>query len=189
MHWTQFCSCLAYSPHMVKRVLPFIDKWKLNEWGFRPLSSTYRQNWTRRTSWAWWDEWDDTALQTQDSKFEPWRSESEHATSLSLTEAPRNIASLQMSEEERFCFFETWRPDCSRWPSRPIRSLRYIETCTEIRALWVLTLVLLNCFNFIFSHLKLELLTQFPASNNKNFYYLWKIDMSKIKLLDHLSIY
>ena len=30
----------------------------------------------------------------------------------------------------------------------------------------VLTLVLLNCLKFIFRHLKLELLTQFPASND-----------------------
>ena len=35
------------------------------------------------TSRGWWDEWDDTALQTQDSKFKPWRSEAEHATSRS----------------------------------------------------------------------------------------------------------
>ena len=40
-------------------------------------------NWARRTSWGWWDDWDDTVLQTQDSKFEPWRSEVEHATSRS----------------------------------------------------------------------------------------------------------
>ena len=46
--------------------------------------STYRLNWARRTSWGWWDDWDDTVLQTQDSKFEPWRSEAEHATSRSL---------------------------------------------------------------------------------------------------------
>ena len=52
-----------------------------------------------------------------------------------------------------------------------------------------LTLVLLNCFNCIFRHLKLELLTQFPASNDEKYYYFWKIDMSKIKLLDQLSIY
>ena len=51
--------------------------------GFRPPLSIYRQNWARRTSWGWWDEWDDTVLQTQDSKFEPWRSEAEHATSRS----------------------------------------------------------------------------------------------------------
>ena len=54
-----------------------------NEWGFRPPLCTYRLNWAERTSWGWWDEWDDTALQTQDSKFEPWRSEAEHATSRS----------------------------------------------------------------------------------------------------------
>ena len=53
---------------------------KLNEWGFRPPLCIYRLKWARRTSWGWWD---DTALQTHDSKFEPWRSEVEHATSLS----------------------------------------------------------------------------------------------------------
>ena len=51
--------------------------------GFRPPLCTYRLNWARRTSWGWWDDWDDTVLQTQDSKFEPWRSEAEHATSRS----------------------------------------------------------------------------------------------------------
>ena len=58
-------------------------KMKWNESGFRPPLCTYRLNWARRTSWGWWDEWDDTVLQTQDSKFEPWRSEAEHATSRS----------------------------------------------------------------------------------------------------------
>ena len=57
------------------------NKW--NESGFRPLLCTYRLNWARRTSWGWWDEWDDTVLQTQDSKFEPWRSEAENASSRS----------------------------------------------------------------------------------------------------------
>ena len=57
---------------------------KWNESGFRPPLCTYRLNWARRTSWGWWDDWDDTVLQTQDSKFEPWRSEAEHATSRSL---------------------------------------------------------------------------------------------------------
>ena len=58
-----------------------MGKW--NESGFRPPLCTYRLNWARRTSWGWWDDWDDTVLQTQDSKFEPWRSEAEHATSRS----------------------------------------------------------------------------------------------------------
>ena len=56
---------------------------KWNESGFRPPLCTYRLNWARRTSWGWWDDWDDTVLQTQDSKFEPWRSEAEHVTSRS----------------------------------------------------------------------------------------------------------
>ena len=59
----------------------YCPKW--NESGFRPPLCTYRLNWARRTSWGWWDDWDDTVLQTQDSKFEPWRSEAEHATSRS----------------------------------------------------------------------------------------------------------
>ena len=61
-------------------------KWNEMKWnksGFRPPLCTYRLNWARRTSWGWWDDWDDTVLQTQDSKFEPWRSEAEHATSRS----------------------------------------------------------------------------------------------------------
>ena len=56
---------------------------KWNESGFRPPLCTYRLNWARRTSWGWWDDWDNTVLQTQDSKFEPWWSEAEHATSRS----------------------------------------------------------------------------------------------------------
>ena len=59
------------------------NEMKWNELGFRPPLCTYRLNWARRTSWGWWDDWDDTVLQTQDSKFEPWRSEAEHATSRS----------------------------------------------------------------------------------------------------------
>ena len=57
--------------------------WNEMNRAFRPPLCTYRLNWARRTSWGWWDDWDDTVLQTQDSKFEPWRSEAEHATSRS----------------------------------------------------------------------------------------------------------
>ena len=60
-----------------------IKKMKWNDSGFRPPLCTYRLSWARRTSWGWWDDWDDTVLQTNDSKFVPWRSEAEHATSRS----------------------------------------------------------------------------------------------------------
>ena len=53
---------------------------KWNESGFRPLLYTNRQNWAMKTSWWWWDEWDNTALQKQDLKCKPWRSQAEHAT-------------------------------------------------------------------------------------------------------------
>ena len=70
-----------YLFHLRIRYNAHASKW--NESGFRPPLCTYRLNWARRTSWGWWDEWDDTVLQTQDSKFEPWRSEVQHATSRS----------------------------------------------------------------------------------------------------------
>ena len=55
----------------------------INEWGYRPPMSTYRLNWVRRTSCGWWDLGDDTTLQTQDSKYEPWRSKVERVNSRS----------------------------------------------------------------------------------------------------------
>ena len=66
-----------------REITGYLNEMKWNESGFRPPLCTYRLNWARRTSWGWWDDWDDTVLQTQDSKFEPWRSEAEHATSRS----------------------------------------------------------------------------------------------------------
>ena len=78
---------------------------KWNESGFRPPLCTYRLNWTRRTSWGWWDDWDDTVLQTQDSKFEPWRSEAEHATSRSRR-LPAILTFTRGWERNIFCFFE-----------------------------------------------------------------------------------
>ena len=80
---------------------------KWNESGFRPPLCTYRLNWARRTSWGWWYDWDDTVLQTQDSKFEPWRSEAEHATYLSVTEAPYNTNFHTWMGKKHLCFFET----------------------------------------------------------------------------------
>ena len=77
-----------------------------NESGFRPPLCTYRLNWARRTSWGWWDDWDDTVLQTQDSKFEPWRSEAEHATSRSRR-LPTILTFTRGWGRNIFCFFQT----------------------------------------------------------------------------------
>ena len=85
-------------------------KWnemKWNESGFRPPLCTYRLNWARRTSWGWWDDWDDTALQTQDSKYEPWRSEAEHATSRS-----RRLPTILTFTRDREPNPELWREAC-----------------------------------------------------------------------------
>ena len=86
LHWCEQTRCAA-KPCEVQYEVQRTDynrlELKWNESGFRPPLCTYMLNWARRTSWGWWDEWDDTVYQTQDSKFEPWRSEAEHATSRS----------------------------------------------------------------------------------------------------------
>ena len=79
---------------------------KWNESGFRPPLCTYRLNWARRTSWGWWDDWDDTVLQTQNSKFEPWRSEAEHATSRSRR-LPTILTFTRGWGRNIFCFIQT----------------------------------------------------------------------------------
>ena len=89
---------------MAKHCLNVVHKW--NESGFRPPLCTYRLNWARKTSWGWWDDWDDTALQTQDAKFEPWWSEAEHATSRSRR-LPTILTFPRGWERNIFCFFQT----------------------------------------------------------------------------------
>ena len=84
--------------------LLFIKKW--NESGFRPPLCTYRLNWARRTSWGCRNDWDDTVFQTQDSKFEPWRSEAEHATSRSRR-LPAILTFTRGWGRNIFCFFQT----------------------------------------------------------------------------------
>ena len=76
-----YVSCVFIIICRDTRIDVIILNMKLNEWGFRPPSCTYRLNCVRRTSWVKWNKWDDTALQTHNSTFEPWWTE--HATSRS----------------------------------------------------------------------------------------------------------
>ena len=82
---TKWCSvvCIWIRLSGKQKAIFLISLEKWNESGFRPLLCRYRLNRARITSWRWWDEWDHTALQTQDSKFKLWRSEAEQATSRS----------------------------------------------------------------------------------------------------------
>ena len=77
-----------------------------NKSGFRSPLCTYRLNCARRTSWGLWDDRDDTVLQTQDSKFEPWRSETEHATSRSRR-LPTILTFTRGRGRNIFCYFKT----------------------------------------------------------------------------------
>ena len=88
----------------------------------------YRLNWARITSWGWWDEWDATSLQTQDSKFEPWRFEAEHATYRSQ----RLPTVLNLSERGKtVCFFETWRPESGSNPRSSTLQTGRCNHCTR----------------------------------------------------------
>ena len=73
--------------------------------GFRPPLCTYRLNWDRRTSWGWWDDWDDTP---PDTGFEirAWRSKAEHATSRSRR-LPTILTFTRGWWRNIFCFFQT----------------------------------------------------------------------------------
>ena len=71
-----------------------LGSWFTIGWAFLTSDNIHRSSPSRHETlnqcwlnvgpvWGWWDEWDETVLQTQDSKLEPWRSEVEHATSRS----------------------------------------------------------------------------------------------------------
>ena len=82
---------------------------KCNEWGFTPHLCTYRLNWARRTSWGWWFEWGDTALQTHDSKLSPVDL---RPSTLTLGHAGCPQYSIFTIEQGgNILFFEAWMPE------------------------------------------------------------------------------
>ena len=97
---------LFFQKYCSTPLIPPSPKTNKNKSGYRPPLCAYRLNWARITSQGWWDDWDDTVLQTQDSKFEPWRSETEHATSRS-----RRLTTILTFKSgwgrNIFCFFQT----------------------------------------------------------------------------------
>ena len=106
----EYAQCVTCSCYFI-----WVNEMKWHEWGLRPHLCTYRLNWARRTSWGCWDEWNDTALQTQDSIFEHWRSEAERATSRSRR-FPTILNVYEGAGIKTFCFFDTLRPE---WGSKP----------------------------------------------------------------------
>ena len=85
-------------------ILPYHDYHLRNEMnGVFGHLCAHILNWT--TSWGWWAEWYDTALQTQDSKFVSWRSEAEYATSRSRM-LPTTLNLYECALKKRFVFFK-----------------------------------------------------------------------------------
>ena len=109
-----YWSCISHWKLFLNSKIRHVTKKKLKESGFRPPLCTYSLNWARRTSWGWRDDWDDTALQTQDSKFEPWRSEAEHATSRSRR-FPTILTFTHIWGRNIFVSFKPPRPGTEPW--------------------------------------------------------------------------
>ena len=131
---------------------------KWNESGFRPSLCTYRLNWASRTSWGWWDDWDDTVLQTQDSKFEPWRSEAEHATSRSQ----RLPTILTLTRGWGRNIFVSFKPPRPGTEPRTLAWKAAVLTTT----LGPPPITLLSCLGQLFSNLINHRLTLFVYNNN-----------------------
>ena len=116
----------------------------MNKWS----SAQNQQGLMFRTYWGWWDETDNTALQTRgfELRAPAVRGRPRH---LSVTEAPHSLRATRMEPLLHWCLrpyprtsydisqasVSTNPTNWPRWPSRPIRSLRYIATCPRIRGL------------------------------------------------------
>ena len=76
-----------------------------------------------------WDEWYDTVLQTQDSKFESWRSEADPATSLS-----RRLFTILILYEwagKTFCFLGIYMSERCSKPPFPTFQTGSFNHCTR----------------------------------------------------------
>ena len=75
-----------------------------------PLLCPYRLNWASRTSWGWWDEWDDTALQHRIRNSNP---DSLRPSTLPLSRGGYpQYWFLRVDEKETFLFLSNRR---DRW--------------------------------------------------------------------------
>ena len=88
-----------------------------------------------------WDEWGDTVLQTHDSKFGPWRSEAEHATSQSRR-LPTILNLYEWAGKKRFVSLKLENQSVfQNTPTRARLCTRRVDATTdtgfEIRALAV----------------------------------------------------
>ena len=105
-----------------------MNEW-MNEWmGFY---TTFMLNWTRRTSWEWWDD-----CRHGFEIMAVWG----RAHYFSITEASHNIESLCVSREETFCFFETWMPERGLNPRPPTFQAGSFNHCTRAPATAIINL-------------------------------------------------
>ena len=145
---------------------------------------TYRLDWAaRRTSWEWWDEWDDTVLQTQDSKFEPRRSEADHATSRSRR-LPTILNLYEWAGKTNLCFFENWMPERGTNPRSPTFQACSFNHCTKAPVYYM-------CKNPVRKHnihaaLQIQLIK--IRSDLGSFFYYWHLDDTSWRHLSEFPV-
>ena len=123
---------------------------KWNESGFRPPLCTYRLNWARRTSWGWWDEWDDTGFEIR--ALAVWG----RARYLSVTEAPHNTEFHTWMGKKHFCLFQTAETG-NRTPNSGVKGAKHYPRAPALLILKITALSLvIGCIHAII-HLTLNL--------------------------------
>ena len=123
---------------------------KWNKWGFTPHLCSYRLNWARRTSWGWWYEWGDTALQTHDSKLSPVGLRHVNSRSWRL---PTIFNLYDWAERKHFVIWNlnarAWdKPAISDFPSRH-QGFRPLVLLLHIRTHYLITDIKMMCYVFL----------------------------------------
>ena len=126
---------------------------------------------------------------------------------LSVMEAPHNIKSSQVSGEETFRFFETWRPDRSSNPRSPTFQAGIFNHCTRAPApdqwqtwqsqdyyfvhccMWDNGLFLNKCSIFLgYFIFTLQIFALYPYDRINHHKFPWKIQNGRLEAVCSVSL-
>ena len=128
----------------------------------------YRLNWAWRTSWEWWYEWGDTALQTHDSKLSPVGLRRVNSRSWNCPQ----YSIFTIEQRGNILFFETWMPE----HETNLRSLTF-QAGTRAPALWYCC--------YIYEHITWLLISRWCAMY---FAGIYKLISKTVPIIDFYDI-